>query len=541
VEREIRWFAESAILVKPYAGEDVHHLARTLNGLEGVEEALPGARILVRPVVGHVEDVLEATASIPFYERGTESPSTEQSRTIEIPVCFDGPDLEDIAETTTLTVGQVASAVEHAELRVAYLGFAPGFSYIEGLASPLSGVPRRASPRTSVAAGSVAIAGGYIGIYPRSSPGGWNVIGRTNMSLFDPLVPPYATLQPGDKVRFAAVEELDSTFPASPSANRPRRSSGRFIVIEDPGVLTTLQDAGRVAMGRLGVPRAGPADADMMRVANLLVGNAPGAGVLESTISGPAVRFSSDGSSYAVVVGAAVEVDGRQVKPGAVFEVPAHGLVSVGASVGLRSYMACSGGITGPEMFGSCATDLLSGLGFGPLIRLDELGLGQPGRPRGYAAGIERHPTVRIVPGPDQFDRESLSRWTEEPFIVSTDSNRIGVRLERLERLEGHDGATIGEALTEVSVGSYGMIEGAVQIPPSGDPIVLLADHATMGGYPVCATVISSDLGAVAQARPGDEITFELVSLEEALEARSSLDRQISRAPTGYFPTGELF
>jgi KipI family sensor histidine kinase inhibitor len=536
VEREIRWFGESAILVRPSTGEDLHQLARALNDLEGVEEALPGARILVRVFAGQVEAVFEAAVSVPFCER-----RTEEARTVEIPVRFDGPDLEEIAAATSMTGEEVRKAVEEAELSVAYVGFAPGFCYIEGLAPPLSAVPRRATPRTSVAAGSVAIAGGYIGIYPRSSPGGWNVIGHTNMSLFDPLVAPYAALQPGDSVRFVRAEKLERTVLApTAAAARPRSGSGRCIVIEEPGVLTTLQDSGRVSMGRLGVPKAGPADADAMRLANLLVGNAVDAGVLESTVSGPVVSFRSPSASHAVVLGAAVQVDGRKVEPGAVFEVPPDGRVSIGASAGLRSYLGCSGGITGPEMFGSCSTDLLSALGIGPLIAGDELGLGDPGRPRGYAAALERHATVRILPGPDQFDPESLRKWIEEPFIVSTDSNRIGVRLARRGSGSGDSGCAIAEALTEAPIGSYGMVEGAIQIPSSGDPIVLLCDHATMGGYPVCATVISPDIGTLAQARPGDAIRFELVSMPEARQARSALDRQIERAPTGYFPVGEL-
>jgi biotin-dependent carboxylase-like uncharacterized protein len=423
---------------------------------------------------------------------------------------------------------RVVDAIAGAPLKVAYLGFSPGFAYIEGLPSSLLGIKRRASPRTSVPAGSVAVAGGYLGVYPRTSPGGWNLLGRTDLLLFDPLVEPYATLGPGDRVRIVPTETIGEPPTAERRRVRPSCNSSRRIVVEDPGGLTMLQDGGRPKVGHLGIPAAGAADVESLRLANLTAGNAPLSGGLETVVDGPVLRFDCD--SHAVVVGAGVALDGRSVPSRTVVEVPAGGRLKVGHSTGLRGYVAVAGGILGPELFGSCSSDQLSGLGPGPLQAGDELAIGDAGRPRGYSADLVRSSTLRILPGPAQVGSDALAAWTDGPFVVLPDSNRIGVRLGDSRPLE----------VPEPPRGSHGMVHGAVQMPPSGEPIVLMCDHATMGGYPVVATVISADLGALAQRRPGEAVQFEIVDLDQALEARAALDRQLARAPSGWYPARDI-
>lgn len=530
-EREIRWFGESAILVRPFDGEDTHALARVLANLDRTEEVLPGSQILVRLSAGFEETVAAELRAIPFCELSTAT----VTRSVEIPVLFDGPDLEEIVRARNMSLAELVADLSAAELQVAYLGFAPGFAYVEGLPPSLSSIPRRSTPRTSVPAGSVGIAAGYLGIYPQTSPGGWNLIGRTDLVMFDPLVAPYSTVQPGDRIRIVSVSELSATEP-TPRIDRPRCSSERRAVVESPGMMTTLQDRGRVGVGHLGVPKGGPADRDLMRLANLLVGNDPDLGVLETTLSGPTVRF--DATAHVAVVGATVSLDGRPVEPGAVFVVPPGGRVKVDESYRLRAYIAVAGGLSGPGLFGSCSTDTLSGLGIGPLVAEDELSMGDPRRPGGYTSDLERNSQIRIVAGPDEFatrdNPELLRRFFEEPFVVTTESNRIGVRMERQEPSEIPLDRPTG------LMRSYGMIEGAIQLPPSNDPIVLLTDHATMGGYPVVATVVSADVGAVAQKRPGETISFELVTLAEGRRAREAMNRQIRNAVNGSFPIGDV-
>jgi KipI family sensor histidine kinase inhibitor len=530
-EVEVLYFGDSAILVDAPSA-DSEELMRALRELDEVKEVLAGAVACVLVAPGQVAALapkVEAVARQLANRTRAGSPATTgPSKEIEIPVEFDGPDLEEVATSAGMSVRQVIEALCGARLRVAYLGFAPGFAYVTGLPGPLANLARRKSPRTSVPAGSVAIAGGYLGIYPQASPGGWNLVGRTDTPMFDPEAPPYSTLRPGDVVKLSPTVGLGEVRPPAMPSKRPRSDSPRRIEVLEPGALTTLQDLGRVGVAYLGVPSAGPADSDSMRLANVVAGNPQGRGVLETTLSGPTLRFCSE--AHAVCVGAGAELNGRAVEPGVVFEVPAGGVLRIAATSELRGYLAVSGGIKGPELFGSVSSDLLCGLGPGPLRAGDELDLGEPGRPRGYAPALSRNPTVRLLPGPEAVDTDSLARWIREPFAVSPDSNRIGVRLTGSRPVE----------LLAPPRGSYGMVPGAVQIPPSGEPIVLLCDHATMGGYPVVATVISADIGEVAQLRPGDEVYFELVDLEEAIEARHALDRQIERAPTGIFPAAPI-
>jgi KipI family sensor histidine kinase inhibitor len=525
VDRRAVRFGETALLIEPLPAEDTHELTRLLRDLDLAEDVLPGSRILVRTTENRIDPVLRALRSIPPCRTPQRSP-----RIVEIPVSFDGVDLGEIAAAAKTTERDVVEQIARASLTVAYLGFSPGFPYMTGLPAELGGIGRRATPRASVPAGSVGLAAGYLGIYPQSSPGGWNLVGRTDFLLFDPQVPPYSALQAGDLVRVVPVENLGAT-PGWAAPQRPRCASPSRLVVEEPGALTTLQDSGRRGVGHLGVPRAGPADPDLMRLANIVCGNNEDDGVLETTLFGPSLRF--DAQVHLVVMGAELEVDGGRLDPGIVVPVRPGGRVRIGRSSGLRGYLAVCGGIRGPELFGSCSSDLLSGLGTGKLLAGDELRVGEPHHPRGYAPPIERSSTVRILPV-EPGNAELTSSVSEGSFTVGADSNRIGVRLYRRAPEETSRVGGRGDA------GSFGMIEGAVQLAPGGEAIVLLCDHATMGGYPVVGTVISADLGTIAQRRPGEWVRFELVDLAEARRARAELDRRLLHGPTGHFPTSEV-
>lgn len=523
--RRVTPFGESALLVDACEGDDPVELAGRLRELPGVEDALAGSRTLVRHRPDEAEAVLRTVTELEPVRR-SEGPA----RNLEVRVVFDGEDFGEVAASASMRERDLERALVDAELTVAYVGFAPGFAYMTGLPQRLAEIPRRKTPRTRVRAGSVGIAGGYAGVYPRESPGGWNLVGRSDTAMFDPEKPPYSTLQPGDRVRLVAVDSVGEAAPRQ--STRPRCASSRRLVVETPGVLTTLQDGGRRKVGHLGVPRGGPADPDLMRVANLVVGNDEQSGVLEVTMEGPSVRIED--KCHLAVFGATADVDHRRVEPGAVVEARAGSRLEIGRTFGARGYLAVSGGLNGPELFGSTSSDLLSGLGPGRLVEGDEIGVGAPGTPRGFATFPPRPTTVRLVPGPYVSDAEVLRSWVSARFTVSSDSNRIGVRVRR-----NHDVETVAPEEHEHR-GSYGMVAGAVQVPPSGDPIVLLCDHATMGGYPVVATVISCDLGVVAQARPGEELRFEVVDVGDARAARSEMDRRIRQSPSGRFPGGAL-
>ncbi|MFJ9845458.1 biotin-dependent carboxyltransferase family protein [Kitasatospora sp. NPDC101155] len=273
-----------------------------------------------------------------------------------------------------------------------------------------------------------------------------------------------------------------------------------------PGPLTTVQDLGRRGVAHLGVPRAGALDEPALRAANRLIGNGPAAAGLETTLGGVALRAL--GPVLIAVTGAPapVTVDGRAAAWGAPVAVPAGAVVEVGAATaGVRGYLAVAGGIAVPPVLGSRSADLLSGLGPAPLAAGDRLPVGTPPpcRDRADLVPLPAPPAelvlrLRIGPRADWFAPSAVDRLARDGYRVSAASNRIGLRTE---------GPVVGRTRAG-ELPSEGMVLGAVQIPPDGQPVVFLADHPTTGGYPVIGVVPADDLTAAAQARPGTPVRF---------------------------------
>ncbi|GAA2275887.1 biotin-dependent carboxyltransferase family protein [Streptomyces hawaiiensis] len=283
----------------------------------------------------------------------------------------------------------------------------------------------------------------------------------------------------------------------------------RALAVVRAGALTTVQDSGRPGHAHLGVPRSGALDRPAADLVNRLVGNAPGAAVLETTLNGCAVRPRSTVTVAVAGAPCRVRVDGRPVAWGAPVRVPAGTLLDVGpAESGVRAYVGFAGGIAVEPVLGSRSTDLLSGLGPPPLADGTVLPLGPP---VGVHARVDVVPqpappaelVLRVTLGPRDgwFTPQAVRTFVSSAFRVSSASNRIGLRTEgpALER------ARPGELPSE------GMVLGAVQVPPDGRPVVFLADHPTTGGYPVIAVVRTADLPAAAQAVPGTPVRFVAV------------------------------
>jgi biotin-dependent carboxylase-like uncharacterized protein len=282
-----------------------------------------------------------------------------------------------------------------------------------------------------------------------------------------------------------------------------------MIEVVRPGPLATVQDLGRPGHAHLGVPRSGAADERALRLANRLVGNPEGAAAIEFTLGGGAVRFE-DGA-WVAVTGAPVPVriNGRPYGMNAPCYVDAESMIELGLPLeGLRGYLAVRGGLAVEPTLGSRSTDLLSGLGPAPLSAGDRLpvwptsGLDEIQVDVAPSAGLPAVPVLRVLPGPrdDWFTPESLATLTAQPYEVTSESNRVGVRLD-------------GPVLTRIREGelsSEGMVTGAVQVPPNGRPILFLTDHPTTGGYPVVAVVATSDIPLAAQLRPGQHIRFRV-------------------------------
>jgi biotin-dependent carboxylase-like uncharacterized protein len=286
--------------------------------------------------------------------------------------------------------------------------------------------------------------------------------------------------------------------------------SASWLEVITPGVLTTVQDLGRAGLGALGVGHSGAADLPALRLANRLMGNPEAAAALEVTFGG--LEVVAHGGVTVTLTGApcAVDVDGRQWGAHAVVWLPDGARLRLGPPrSGLRSYLAVRGGIALDPLLGSRSGDTLAALGPAPLAPGDRLPVGPA---TGPLPGVDVVPVcppedgdvvLRVVDGPraDWFTAAAHAALLSDAYEVTADSNRVGMRLSGtpLERVADHE------------LSSEGMVCGALQVPPSGQPTLFLADHPVTGGYPVIAVVVSADLPRAAQARPGQRITFTRV------------------------------
>ena len=318
------------------------------------------------------------------------------------------------------------------------------------------------------------------------------------------------------------------------------RTTTAFEVVT-PGLLSTIQDLGRPGLERFGVPSGGAADPLGLAVANLVVGNEPGMAALECTLLGPELRVLLD-----VTVGlgggdlgAHALPSGRTLRPGASHRLRAGEVLAFAGAepeIGCRAYLAVGGGIDVREILGSRSTSLVGAFGGfdgRPLRAGDRVPAGHatPRRPEiAWPADLElpssRGP-IYVLAGPEAKDRapgavpDLLRQLVGAVWTVSHDSDRRGLRLD-------------GPAL--VGVGpladrpSSGVLPGAIQVTPSGQPIALMPDAGPTGGYPVIAVVCAADLWRLGQLRPGGEVAFELVDATTARRAIEDRRRLLASA-----------
>ncbi|HEX7350435.1 carboxyltransferase domain-containing protein [Brachybacterium sp.] len=495
---------------------------------------------------------------------------------VRIDVVYDGEDLAEVAELLGMSTGALISAHSGSVWTAAFGGFAPGFAYllpeaaretdggaervhdrsadesvdaVTDAVGPPWEVPRRAEPRTAVPAGAVGLASRYCGIYPRPSPGGWQLIGRSDAPLFAPDREPPALLTPGTRVRFAP-QRASARLPVPAVARRGRRrpatagetapeSARPVLEVLSPGPLALLEDGGRAGRAASGVSRSGAFDQGAMLRANLAVGNPAAAAVLE-VVAGP-LRLRALAPIVLAVSGARApiglhraEEDGadRELDPLASHEVPLAldpgDLLEVGpVTAGLRLVLAVRGGLLGTAetdpvlgtggmlpVLGSRSRDTLSTLGPAPLTAGDLLIVGPttsldavPAPVPAEPVPAEEHATatdpleIPLHAGPRDglLGAPALNHLLTTTWQVRPDSNRVGVRL---------DGAPVTVPSELGTLPSEPMLPGAVQIPPSGMPVVFGPDHPTTGGYPVIAVVTRPGLDALAQAPPGTALRF---------------------------------
>ncbi|MCM3687038.1 5-oxoprolinase subunit B/C family protein [Kocuria rosea] len=478
------------------------HARLTTAGLPGLVDCVAGAQTVVvrASTPAALRRTVTAALAAPRGAAGTGG-----GRVVPIDVVYDGEDLAAVGELTGLGADGVVRAHAGQEWTAAFAGFAPGFFYCVGGSGALD-VPRRETPRTAVPPGSVALAGPFSAVYPRRSPGGWQLIGRTAEVMFDIDRAEPALLRSGDRVRYRPVRELVE-LPPRPAAPAPA-AAGPHLVVAAPGLQTLVQDRGRPGSAALGVAPSGALDDVAAAAANRLVGNGPDAAVLENLLG--RLTLTAAGDQVLAVTGARASLD----VPGVPGWRPAHGVpfalrdgeqLVVGAvETGARVYVGVRGGLAVPPVLGSRSADTLAGLGPAPLAAGDVLPVGaDPGTAVQAPAPEPRLPavpSVRVVPGPrdDWFPPSSLEAFLAQEWELSPDSDRVGARLA---------GAPLERTRTG-ELPSEGTVPGSVQVPPSGLPVVFLRDAPTTGGYPVLGVVHPEDLTVLAQLRPGQRLRF---------------------------------
>jgi antagonist of KipI len=309
------------------------------------------------------------------------------------------------------------------------------------------------------------------------------------------------------------------------------------------GFLTSVQDLGRTGLREFGVSVGGALDQHALHVANLLVGNAENAAGLEITLGGLRICFNDErvvawcGGDFDVRLGPII------VPSGHVARVRAGQELSINQpKIGCRAWLAISGGVDAPVVLGSRATDLRANFGGidGRALRDgDEIPLGKESRspavvageisswsaPADWSAPAKTNPVLRIIRGVhwSSFKDEATQRFASEAFGVSPDSDRMGARLDGPELPRNDDVDLISEAVAP----------GTIQVPPSGQPIILLGDCQTIGGYPKIAHVITVDLPVAAQLRAGDTMRFQEVSLAGAHRLLSERQQELERFRIG--------
>lgn len=500
---------ERALLLEVDRLDEVLALHAALAGRRpaGVVDLVPAARTVLVRVDPAVLPLAAARSWALGAATGAASAAPADPREVTLDIAYDGEDLEDAADLLGVSAPELIARHRAARWTVAFTGFAPGFGYLVSEDWPYD-VPRLTTPRTRVPAGAVGLAAGFTGAYPRETPGGWRLIGTTNAGLFDADAASPALLAPGTRVRFREVETLADrrSAAARPPAAPPVIASA--IEIVEPGLLSTIQDLGRTGAAALGVAVSGALDRAALRTANRLLGNREDAAGIEVTMGG--LRAVARADLWFAIAGAwgPVLLEGRPVDPYEAHRWPAGSELRLDwFAHGARGYLAVRGGLEAHRALGSRSTDLLAGLGPAPLragtqIALaDEASAAIPVAPLApWGAPHDDELELELAPGPraDWFAPAALAALYESVWTVSNDADRVGARLEgpELPRTRSDE------------LPSEGMVPGALQVPPSGRPTILLADGPVTGGYPVIAVVTDASLDLVAQARPGTRIRF---------------------------------
>ncbi|KAJ5710921.1 hypothetical protein N7488_005077 [Penicillium malachiteum] len=482
---------------------------------------VPAARTLLIRFQPHEVSAIQLATEIS--KREVSANLIRSDNLIEIPVCYDGEDLEHVAGLTGLSVKEVIRRHTESEFTVAFCGFAPGFSYLVG-GDPMLDVPRRKNPHTRIPAGSVAMAGPFSGVYPQSSPGGWQLIGTTSTRMWDSSRSPSALLQPGSRVRFVNIPGAktnllsNSPNPVSEQATVPRQEDCAQFKVITALFPALFQDLGRFAQSSQGVSASGALDRPSLKAANRLVGNLVNTPCLEIIPGG----FSFE-STARVVIGHAgapclvtiQDANGHtrtmtDLQPTAL--EPGDAVTFGRAQDGVRCYLAVRGGFDMDEVLGSAATDTLANLGPKPVtvgavlkLKNNRYNLMSVSPYETCMSALPEAGDIVILdvilgPRTDWFTAKGLETFTQQQWNVTPDSSRVGIRLSGDNSIERES--------PDIELQSEGTVKGAIQVPHTGQPVLFLADHPLTGGYPVIGVVAEHHLDLLGQLPVNTKIRF---------------------------------
>lgn len=425
----------------------------------------------------------------------------QTNRIIKIPVQYGGtygPDIEEVAKHNRITVEQVIEKHTSKPYLIYMLGFMPGFPYLGGLDEQLH-TPRRNQPRLKIHAGSVGIANNQTGLYPSDSPGGWQIIGRTPLKVFSSEREPMSMYEAGEWIQFYAIDEQ------------------KFIQIERD-----------ISDGNFNVD-------DWV--------------VIEYTLIGPTIQFNTQNTF--VITGGSINasLNNKTISMNSVILAEKGDILKIGAiTKGARGYLTFGHSINVPSIAESYATHTRSSIGGfkGRKLLADDVITVKINNDFKENIGktihlqddlLPENNIIHILQGPqfEAFSEEARAKIVNHPYLITEQSDRMGYRLE------GDSVAPINQA----DIISEPVALGSVQVPNDGQPIILLNDKQTIGGYTKIATVCKFDLPKLAQMKPQDTIQFKWISFQEAVDKnreQMSLFNEIlkSHQKTPIFDTSSL-
>ncbi|CAM1654619.1 5-oxoprolinase subunit PxpB [Bartonella apihabitans] len=538
--------------------------------LQAIVEIIPAARTLLIKFDPSLSD--ENTLETKIAGLKLEKGQQKSGKLVEIPVVYDGEDLDDVAALLKIDREEVIRRHVESHYQVAFCGFAPGFAYLTG-GDPIFNVPRRASPRKSIPAGSVALAGKFGGVYPQPSPGGWQLIGRTNVKMFDLDRDPPSLLKPGDRVHFVDVTKDYSARPEGATnfslsrndeagKSTPERANSKALKSsastkaaeanekaslaktgghDDNGrsateatpkpqenavfkLVTTLmpvtfQDRGRLYQSSQGLSPSGALDQKAMANANRLVGNSLEQPVLEFTYGN--ARIKALQPSVIAFTGANLPITIKTAKGTVfVFEKNIPLAIDEGDEIilgrplaGFRSYMALRGGFKVEPVLKSASFDSLSNLGPKPLSAGDNIFIANNSALRPVLLSLDDPYSLPKAGDNVVLDVVMGPRtdwFTEQSIAMFLEKHwQVTPASNRIGiRLQSD---TRLERSRSDELPSEGTVTGAIEVPANGEPVLFLRDRPVTGGYPVIANLVEDQIDLAAQIPIGAFIKFRAV------------------------------